>query len=84
MKNQPVTRETHPARKLTAGQLAELRTILDQRYAAGASIRALVKEFGYSYGSIHAWLTGSGVMLRPRGGSNRPRPVAAARRSDSR
>lgn len=84
MKNQQAIQKPYPARKLTAEQRAELVTNLEARYAAGASIRALAEEFGYSYGAIHRWLTDAGVTLRPRGGGNRPRPALRARRSGSR
>lgn len=84
MKDQQGTRKPQPARKLTAKQRAELVTNLEQRYAAGASIRALAEEFGYSYGGIHRWLTSAGVSLRPRGGSNRPRAALGAKRSGPR
>ncbi|SDM27071.1 hypothetical protein SAMN04488074_11928 [Lentzea albidocapillata subsp. violacea] len=84
MTNQPAIQKPYPAHKLTAEQRAELVANLEQRYTAGASIRALAEESGYSYGAIHGWLTGAGVTLRPRGGANRPRPALRAKGSGSR
>jgi len=49
---------------------------LKSRYDSGESIRALALATGRSYGFIHRMLTEQGVILRGRGGSTRPRPMA--------
>ncbi|CPX14663.1 helix-turn-helix domain-containing protein [Mycobacteroides abscessus] len=49
---------------------AQERTALKAAYEAGASIRALAKSYGHSYGYVHDALTQSGTQLRGRGGPN--------------
>jgi predicted transcriptional regulator len=43
---------------------------LRRRYEDGASIRALAKETGRSYGFVHRMLSESGAVFRGRGGGN--------------
>lgn len=58
------------ARTALANDLAE-------RYRNGASIRALARRTGRSYGTVHRLLSEAGVTLRGRGGDQR----SAARRA---
>ncbi|ONI71180.1 transcriptional regulator [Actinosynnema sp. ALI-1.44] len=45
-----------------------MRADLKKKYEKGASIRALAKLTGRSYGFVHRILAESGVQLRARGG----------------
>lgn len=56
--------------RITAPQRAQIADRLRERYAQGASIRALASETGRSYGFVHRLLTETGVVLRGRGGAN--------------
>ncbi|MFF3159933.1 helix-turn-helix domain-containing protein [Streptomyces sp. NPDC057910] len=51
------------------------RTTLTARvktaYEAGASVRAIARTEGCSYGLVHCLLSEAGVTFRPRGGNHR-------------
>jgi AcrR family transcriptional regulator len=70
-----LTAERRKPQKITA--VAARRII--ELYNEGLSIRQVVAEVGYSYGSVHNLLRDRGIVLRPRGGVNGGGRVAAAR-----
>jgi hypothetical protein len=47
---------------------------LKGKYYAGSSIRNLVDQTGYAYGTVHNLLALAGTQFRKRGGG-RPRPI---------
>ena len=49
-----------------------------RRYEAGASIREICRETGYSIGRVRRLLEDAGVTYRRRGGANRSRERPAA------
>lgn len=53
--------------RVTGAAREKLAADLKKKYDAGASIRALVRETGLSYGSVHRVLRESGTTLRSRG-----------------
>lgn len=57
--------------KLTQQQRAGVGAKFREQYEAGATIAALAKETGRSYGWIHQLLTDAGTVMRPRGGGRR-------------
>ncbi len=59
--------------RVTGEDRRELASVLQERYAAGTSIRALAAETGRSYGFVHRILSESGTQLRGRGGATRGR-----------
>ncbi len=68
--------EVRKGARLTGADRAKLADELAERYAAGASIRALAEETGRSYGFVHRILSESDVPLRGRGGATRSRATA--------
>jgi hypothetical protein len=54
--------------RLTAEQRRTLRRTVAQRYATGASIRAIAGEIGRSYGLVHRLLQEANVKRRSRRG----------------
>ncbi|MBN2176678.1 MAG: DNA methyltransferase [Demequinaceae bacterium] len=63
-----VPRLSHHAR-MTDGQTDVIGNELRRRYHAGASIRAISEETGYSIQRVRKLLLSSGMTLRSRGGS---------------
>jgi transposase len=63
--------------RVTGSDRDKLAYDLKDRYDGGESIRALAVSTGRSYGFIHRLLKETGVTLRGRGGSTRPRAVSA-------
>lgn len=61
------------SRRLTGQQRRTVGQELATRYEKGASIRALAKDIGRSYGFVHRLLTQTGVRLRGRGGGSHAR-----------
>ena len=61
--------------RVTGNDRDKLAYDLKDRYDAGESIRALALSTGRSYGFIHRLLKETGVTLRGRGGSTRPKAV---------
>jgi hypothetical protein len=57
---------------VTGDARTALAAELVKRYEKGASIRRLAESIGRSYGFTHRVLSESDVMLRGRGGYNRP------------
>lgn len=58
-----------PHARMTAQTEARLAKELRGRYEAGASVRALVEESGYSIARVRRLLTLAGTTMRPRGAS---------------
>jgi hypothetical protein len=63
--------------RVTGSDRDKLAYDLKDRYNAGESIRTLAVSTGRSYGFIHRLLKETGVALRGRGGSTRPKAVKA-------
>ena len=61
--------EIAKGQRITGDDRARLSALLEERYVAGASIRALATETGRSYGFVHRILVDAGVELRGRGGA---------------
>lgn len=57
------------SKRLAKAERDTLARSLRIRYQQGASIRALAKDTGRSYGGIHKLLTDAGVTFRSRGGA---------------
>lgn len=55
---------------------------ITEKYAKMASLRALAKEYGVSYASMHRRLTDAGVTLRQRGGDTRSKESRKRRRAN--
>lgn len=53
----------------------EARASVAARYAEGATVRAISKELGRSYGFVHRLLVESGVEFRDRGARRRTAPA---------
>ncbi|MBX7470889.1 hypothetical protein K1Y80_33050 [Streptomyces sp. MAG02] len=71
---------TRPPRLVGAERQAMARE-LAQRYEQGASIRALAREIGRSYGLCQRLLTEAGVQFRARGGANPASPQIRAQQA---
>lgn len=71
---------TRPPRLVGAERQAMARE-LSQRYEQGASIRALAREIGRSYGLCQRLLTEAGVQFRARGGANPASPQIRAQQA---
>lgn len=56
---------------ITGQPRSQLGTEFKHRYESGASIRALARTSGRSYGFVRTVLTEAGTRLRARGGANR-------------
>lgn len=54
--------------RITGASRATVQDELRARYSKGASIRALAREMGRSYGFAHNILAESGARFRGRGG----------------
>ncbi|MFJ8345100.1 helix-turn-helix domain-containing protein [Streptomyces sp. NPDC094153] len=52
---------------LTGDERRIVATEFAQMYQAGASIRAIARQTGRSYGAVHKLLADAGVQFRPRG-----------------
>ncbi|MGH3942605.1 MAG: helix-turn-helix domain-containing protein [Pseudonocardiaceae bacterium] len=59
--------------RLGAAERARLGRELRARYQAGATLRDLAGQTGYSYGLVRGLVIAAGVILRSRGGPNRTR-----------
>jgi len=59
--------ETHGRRYLTGAARAQFASELKPRYEAGATIRQLAEETGYSYGNVANLLRLAGTRMRPKG-----------------
>lgn len=59
-------------KRVTGDARARLAAELVKRYEKGTSIRRLAESIGRSYGFIHRVLSESDVLLRGRGGNQRP------------
>lgn len=62
-----------PGKRIVGPERQELADTFAQRYAAGASIRAIADASGRSYGFVHRVLNENGVTLRARGGDTKRR-----------
>lgn len=71
---------TRPPRLVGAERQAMARE-LAHRYEQGASIRALAREIGRSYGLCQRLLTEAGVQFRARGGANPASPQVRAQQA---
>ena len=71
---------TRPPRLVGAERQAMARE-LAHRYEQGASIRALAREIGRSYGLCQRLLTEAGVQFRARGGANPAAPQIRAQQT---
>ena len=71
---------TRPPRLVGAERQAMARE-LAHRYEQGASIRALAREIGRSYGLCQRLLTEAGVQFRARGGANPASPQIRAQQA---
>ena len=63
-------------KQITGAAREELTARLQAAYEGGASIRALARAHGRSYGTVHRILTQAGVVLRGRGGVARSQSAA--------
>ena len=61
-----------PYQRVTGAARASLGAQLRERYEAGASIRAICEETGYSIGRVRGLLLGAGAEFRRRGSPTRP------------
>ncbi len=58
-------------KQITGAAREEFAARFQAAYEGGASIRALARAHGRSYGTMHRILTQAGVVLRGRGGATR-------------
>lgn len=73
------TPELTPHQRVTGEFRAALGAQLRKRYEAGASIRTIRDETGYSLGRVRGLLLDAGVEFRGRGGANRRTAATATR-----
>lgn len=65
----------------------EVREQIASDYAAGVSIRALMKKYDRSYGGVHGVIVRAGGTFRPPGGhhnKNKPRKATRAEKDIAR
>lgn len=66
-------RELPRGKRITGKPLIRVTRALIKKYNAGASLRALARITGRSYGFVHRTLGGA-VDFRPRGGAYKNKP----------
>jgi len=60
---------SHKQRTVRLPEREKLVQEFAKRYRSGESIRVIAESAGRPYGTVHRWLAGAGVQMRPRGGS---------------
>ncbi|MBX9392227.1 transcriptional regulator [Streptomyces sp. TRM72054] len=63
-----------PAKPLTGDERRRVAVELSDRYADGATVRALAAETGRSYAVVHQLLREAGTTFRARGGDTTRKP----------